>query len=161
VWDRWKRSLLGVETVGIIHKGVTMSKLNLPVEEFTTPDPVTAVESTPVEELIRLMKEHGVRHLPILRGEKVVGIVSDRDVRVASGLNSREKLLIEAKHIMASDPVTVDSRASLDEVAFEMSQSKIGSVIVNDEYEKFLGIFTVTDALNALIEIARSPERDA
>lgn len=137
-----------------------MSNLNLPVEEFTTPDPVTAIETTSIDDLIRLMKEHGVRHLPIVRGERVVGIVSDRDVRVASGLNSREKMLIEAKHIMASDPVTVNSQASLDKVAFEMSQNKIGSVIVNDENEKFLGIFTVTDALNALIEIARSSQKN-
>ena len=136
-----------------------MNKLNLPVEEFTTPDPVTAVETTSIDDLIRMMKEHEVRHLPIVRGERVVGIVSDRDVRVASGLSSHEKMLVEAKHIMASDPVTVSSQASLDEVAFEMSQNKIGSVIVNDENDKFLGIFTVTDALNALIEIARSSER--
>ena len=61
---------------------------------------------------------------------------------------------------MASDPVTVNSQASLDEVAFEMSQKKIGSVIVNDENENFLGIFTVTDALNALIEIARSSQKN-
>jgi acetoin utilization protein AcuB len=60
---------------------------------------------------------------------------------------------------MASDPVTVNSQASLDVVAFEMSQNKIGSVLVNDENEKFLGIFTVTDALNALIEIARSSQK--
>ncbi len=133
-----------------------MNKLNLPVEEFTTPDPVTAIETTSINDLIHLMKEYGVRHIPILRGGKVVGIVSDRDVRVASGLNSLEKMLIEAQHIMASDPITVNSETCLEEVAFEMSQNKIGSVIVNDENEKFLGIFTVTDALNALIEIART-----
>lgn len=44
---------------------------------------------------------------------------------------------------------------TLDEVAYEMSSRKIGGVIVN-EGSKFLGIFTSTDALNALIEITRS-----
>ena len=132
-----------------------MSKLNLPVEEFTTPDPITADETASIDDLIFIMKENGIRHLPILKGERVVGIVSDRDVKVASGLNAKEKKLIQACDIMAGDPVTVYSQACLDEVALEMSQKKIGSVIVNDENEKFLGIFTVTDALNALIEIAR------
>ncbi len=61
---------------------------------------------------------------------------------------------------MARDPVTVSSQDSLDKVAFEMSQNKIGSVLVNDENENFLGIFTATDALNALIEIARSSQKD-
>lgn len=136
-----------------------MNKLTLPVEEFTTPDPITAVETTTTDELIRLMRENEIRHLPILRGKKVVGIVSDRDVRVASGLTAHQRMSIEAKQIMASDPVTVSAQASLDEVAFEMSKNKIGSVIVNDENENFLGIFTVTDALNALIEIARSTQK--
>lgn len=138
-----------------------MAKLNMPVEEFTTPDPITATETTSIEALISLMKGNGVRHLPILRGTKVVGIVSDRDVKVASGLNSSEKMMIEARHIMATDPVTVNSATSLEDVAFQMSNSKIGSVIVNDEEDQFLGIFTVTDALNALIEVARATESQA
>ena len=132
-----------------------MSQLNVPVEEYTTPDPITASELTPVDDLLRLMKDNGIRHLPITRGEEVVGIISDRDVRLALGLTAKEKLQIVARDIMTEDPVSVDSNATLDEVAFEMSQNKIGSVIVNDDSGNLLGIFTVTDALNALIEIAR------
>lgn len=135
-----------------------MSKLNLPVEEFTTPDPLTAEENTSIEELSKMMKENGIRHLPIVRDKRVVGIISDRDLRLVSCLSSGEKTLVQASDIMAHDPVTVDSQTSLDEVAFAMSQNKIGSVIVNEDGEKFLGIFTVTDALNALIEIARSAQ---
>lgn len=44
----------------------------------------------------------------------------------------------------------------LDEVAYVMSERKVGSVIVNEDSGEFLGIFTVTDVLNALIEISRS-----
>lgn len=76
-----------------------MNKLNLPVEEFTTPDPVTAKEDTSIEELSKMMKEHGVRHLPIVRDKRIVGIVSDRDLRVASCLSSREKMLVQASDI--------------------------------------------------------------
>ncbi|MGE3975859.1 MAG: CBS domain-containing protein [Bdellovibrionales bacterium] len=136
-----------------------MNKLNLPVEEFTTPDPITAKEDTTIDDLTRVMKDHGIRHIPILRDKQVVGIISDRDIKVASGLSAREKMLIQASDIMATDPVTVRSQASLDEVAFIMSKNKIGSVIVNDENEEFLGIFTATDALNALIEITRDLQK--
>lgn len=131
-----------------------MSRLNVSVEEYTTPNPVTATEETSVTELNRLMKEHGIRHLPITRAAKVVGIVSDRDLKVVTGLDFKEMAMVRAADIMARDPVTVSAEASLDEVAFEMSKRKIGSVIVNEK-NTFLGIFTVTDALNALIEIAR------
>ena len=138
-----------------------MSQLNLPVEEFTTPNPVTASEEATLDELNRLMKKHDVRHIPIVRGARVVGIISDRDCRVASGLSQNEKRLVRAADIMATDPVTVSAGESLDEVAFEMSENKIGSVIVNDENDKFLGIFTITDALNALIEIARNAKSES
>ena len=56
---------------------------------------------------------------------------------------------------MAAAPLTVSASTPLDEVAFAMSDMKVGSVIVNDEDGRFLGIFTATDALNALIEIIR------
>jgi len=132
-----------------------MDRLRVPVEEFTTPNPITANEDTSIEDLRSLMAEHGIRHLPIVNGNRVVGIISDRDLRVIAGLDLREKSLVSAKDIMAEDPFTVSSEATLDEVAFEMSNRKIGSVIVN-EGNSFLGIFTATDALNALIEVTRA-----
>lgn len=135
-----------------------MSRLNFPVEEFTTPNPITAIEETRLEDLDRLMKENSIRHIPIVKGVEVVGVVSDRDLRMVSGLTKGEKRLVRASDIMATDPVTVSAGATLDQVALEMSQKKIGSVVVNDENDKFYGIFTVTDALNALIEIAREAE---
>ncbi len=44
-----------------------MSRLNVPVEEFTTPDPVTATEDQSLGELRQLMGERGIRHLPVTR----------------------------------------------------------------------------------------------
>lgn len=132
-----------------------MLPLNLPVEEYTTPNPVTAREDMLIDDLRRLMEEHGIRHLPIVRGGTVVGVISDRDARVVAGLDFEQKLQVRAADIMAPDPLTVSAATPLDEVAYAMSEQKIGSVIVNDENGQFLGIFTVTDALNALIEIAR------
>lgn len=132
-----------------------MEKLNLPVEEFTTPDPITAEEESTVDDLNKLMAEHRVRHIPIVNRGRVVGIVSERDLKVVAGLAMKEKSVIRASDIMARDPVTVSSQETLDQVAFAMSSRKIGSVIVN-EGDKFFGIFTSTDALNALIEITRT-----
>jgi CBS-domain-containing membrane protein len=63
-----------------------MPQTTVPVEEFTTPDPITANEEMAIDVLRELMLEHGIRHLPIVRGDAVVGVVSDRDVRLVSGL---------------------------------------------------------------------------
>jgi len=129
--------------------------ITVPVDEFTTPDPITANEDTTIDELRELMETHGIRHLPIVRDENVVGVLSDRDVRLAWGLTDAEKRQVRAADIMATDPLTVRATAPLDEVAYAMSEKKLGSVIVTEEDGKFLGIFTATDALNALIEIVR------
>ncbi|WKZ12462.1 MAG: CBS domain-containing protein [Gammaproteobacteria bacterium] len=138
-----------------------MMKPIMPVEEFTTPNPVTATEDMPIDDLRQLMQEFGVRHLPIVRGSRVVGIVSDRDVRVVQGLSLEHSIQVRAGDIMAGDPVTVTAGTPLDEVAYTMSDRKIGSVIVYEDSGEFLGIFTVTDALNALIEVSREESGDA
>ncbi|MDY0073310.1 MAG: CBS domain-containing protein [Thauera sp.] len=137
------------------------SDWNSPVDEFTTPDPVTVAEDLPIDELKRLMDEYGVRHLPVVRDGRVVGLVSDRDVRLARGLSADHQLQVSTGDIMATDPVAVLANAPLDEVALLMSERKIGSVIVNGEEGEFRGIFTLTDALNALVEISRTARRRA
>lgn len=132
-----------------------MLTVNVPVEEFTTSDPITARENMTMDELRELMERHGIRHLPIVRGGAVVGMVSERDVRLVSGLTTAEQRQVRAGDIMATDPLVVSSATPLVEVARAMSEQKIGSVIVNDDGGRFVGIFTAIDALNALVEIAR------
>ena len=130
-------------------------KLNVPVEAFTTPDPVMVPDTASIDDMLELMEQHGVRHLPIVRDGGVVGVVSDRDLRVARGLSAERRNQVMASDIMATDPISVLADTPLDEVAFDMSERKIGSVLVYEESGEYLGIFTVTDALNALIEIVR------
>ncbi len=132
-----------------------MPSITVPVEEFTTPDPITATGEMTVDELQALMEHHGIRHLPVLEDDAVIGVISDRDVRLIAGLTDTEKRQVRAADIMATDPLTVSAAAPLDEVAYAMSEKKVGSAIVNDEEGRFLGIFTAIDALNALIEIVR------
>ena len=131
----------------------------LPVEEFTTPNPITATEDMSIDEVLHLMSEHGVRHLPVVRDDEVVGVISDRDLRLARGLSDEHKFQVRAGDIMSAEPVAVTADMPLDDVAFTMSDRKIGSVIVNERDGTLLGIFTVTDALNALIEITRASAR--
>ncbi len=130
-----------------------------PVEEYTTISPVTATEDQSIDELRQLMQSHGVRHLPVARDGTIVGVVSDRDLRVAEGLSSEHRIQVRAADIMAADLAEVSAAMPLDEVALIMSDRKIGSVIVNEQDGNVLGIFTVTDALNALVEVSRSLRR--
>lgn len=133
-------------------------RIDLTVDEFTTPNPVTADEEMGVEEMDRLMREHDIRHLPITRGREVVGIVSQRDLAVLAGLDLGHKAQVRAGDLMSPDPVAVRTSDPLDDVALRMSEQKIGSVIVLDDGGDLYGIFTATDALNALVEVVRGDE---
>ena len=136
-----------------------MMSLNVPIDEFTTPDPITAPHDSTLEELKNLMELHGIRHIPITKNDVIVGTVSENSLHLVSGLSKREKSLVLAQDIMTPDPIFVDSSATLGDVAFEMSFKKVDCVIVKED-DNFFGIFTVTDALNALVEIGRDEEEN-
>ncbi|WP_292977830.1 CBS domain-containing protein [Nitrosomonas sp.] len=131
------------------------TKLELPIQEFTTPYPVTAREDSSIDELLDIVKNLKVRHIPIMSDGKITGIVSERDLRIVSALSAREKFLVRANDLMTPDPVTFQSDTSIEDVILEMSEKKIGSVLVANKNGDLQGIFTVTDALDVLVEILR------
>lgn len=130
-----------------------LEKMRLPVEEYTSVNPITATVDTSFLELLKLMKTNGVRHIPILENGKLAGIVSQRDLKVVYAVSRKESFT--AKDLMVEDPFVVPNDMCLDEVAMQMSERKIGSAIVEDSEGEIYGIFTSTDALNALIEVLR------
>jgi len=108
-----------------------------------------------------LMRDNRIRHVPVLDGDKLVGIVSDRDVR--SSLPSRHALqkgtaslgdtLLGAKvsQVMSAMPITIGSHASVREAAELMCRHKIGALPVVDA-EKLIGIISAEDILWAMAE---------
>lgn len=129
------------------------SKLKIPVEEFTSPSPVMVDEDQTAHEALSLMAKHECRHIPVTNSGKLSGIISDRDIfRGASKLGSEE---VKVKDLMTKEVYRVSRKENLDKVVFTMSDKKIGSAIVEDIDDDFFGIFTSTDALNALVEIMR------
>lgn len=129
-----------------------MRHMRIAVEDYTTPSPVTVPTTTPVGEILALMEQHGIRHVPIVDADRPVGIVSDRDTRLVQKLPGADALT--AQDIMVRDPYTVNPGEPLEDVALAMGRQRIGSAIVT-EGGRVTGIFTLTDALNALIEVIR------
>ncbi|MFO7188188.1 MAG: CBS domain-containing protein [Pseudomonadota bacterium] len=133
-----------------------MQPIRVPVTRFTTTDVVAAKENMNIDELQRLMERHSIRHLPVVRDGVAVGIISDRDVRLIAGMSVAEKFQMTAGDLMTPDPVAVKASATLDEAVELMAEKKVGSVLVNDEDGRLMGIFTATDALKALVDIIRN-----
>ncbi|MEX1099730.1 MAG: CBS domain-containing protein [Bacteriovoracaceae bacterium] len=127
---------------------------NLKVEEYTTPSPFSIRDNAPIPKVLQTMQDKEVRHLPVTNsGGDTIGIISDRDLSAVKSFAFKADL--KAKDIMTPDPVSVNVNSGLLEAAYEMSRRKIGSLIVNDNEGQVYGIFTNTDALNALVEILR------
>ncbi len=126
---------------------------DITVEEYTTPSPITVDELASITEVAEVMKKNGVRHIPVKSGDKAIGIISERDLKVFT--NSEYAKKFTAKDLMTEEPFEVMFNTPLVDVAFKLSEKKIGSAVVTDESGDLMGIFTVTDALNALIEVLR------
>lgn len=130
------------------------------VAEYMTKNPITVRSDMPITQVEKLMAEHAIRHLPVLEGGQLIGIVSQRDLHLLQSfddIDSQKTSVIEA----CSDEVfTVSPKAPLDEVCKEMAQHRYGSVLVV-ENKKLLGIFTWVDALFAMSECLHVSEKSA
>jgi acetoin utilization protein AcuB len=124
-------------------------------------NPVFVDEGDSMKKAMDLLKEHEIRHLPVLKdGERLVGILSERDIKQASpspatALEIREiyYLLdkVKVKQIMTRRPYTVSSSAPIEEAALIIREKKIGCLPVVDD-GKLVGILTETDIIDAFIE---------
>jgi acetoin utilization protein AcuB len=98
------------------------------------------------------MRELAIRHLPIVQEERLVGLVSERDLKAAWGLPEAKKLAVG--DVMKRDVFVAHSDMALSEVASEMADGKLGSAIIVDAGGNVTGIFTTTDALRILASLA-------
>lgn len=121
------------------------------VKKFMSSKPVTVSEETGVGEAVNLLKKHSVRHLPVVKGKKVVGLVSETELRGAIFPAMLEDLTV--KDLMISQPVTVDPEAPLEEAARLIYHNKVTALPVVDKTGELGGIITMVDMLLALIDL--------
>lgn len=125
--------------------------MNVTVEEYTSLSPITINLNAELSEASRLMKENEIRHLPVMEDGMVVGIVSERDL-LANG-DRPWSAGMRVKNIMSTSILTAFTNDNLGDVAYRLSREKKGSAIIYEPDNTFYGIFTTTDALNALVEL--------
>jgi acetoin utilization protein AcuB len=124
----------------------------LTVRAFMTPTPHTIGVAQPLAIARDLMHAHRIRHLPVLHGGQLVGVLSDRDVALVAALPGVDVERLAVGEAMTPDPHVMSPDSSLEWVATEMAEHKFGSVIVV-EHGRVIGIFTTVDALRALREL--------
>lgn len=128
------------------------------VRDWMTREPTAVAPDVTVREVAGLMRSRRIRHVLVVDGDRLVGIVSDRDVRArveeGAPVLSPDSPVSRA---MSESPVTVAPEATLVEAARAMLEGKIGALPVV-EAGRPIGILTRSDALEALLAWAeRAP----
>jgi len=124
------------------------------VADWMSKAPMAVVEDTPIRDAVSLMQGAEVRHLLVLDGPVLTGILSSRDLRrlVTRDLDS-PLLAGPVRSIMSEGPVSVAPETPLVTAARLLLEQRIGALPVR-QGERIVGIFTVPDALEALLAIA-------
>jgi acetoin utilization protein AcuB len=132
------------------------------VRKWMSKNPIVIEESASLSEAINLLKQHKIRRLPVLKKGKLVGIISDRDLKEAapSKVTSLDiwelhymMSKIKVRTIMTKNPITVSPDTTLERAAILMFDNKIGGLPVVNKEGLLIGILTEQDVFKALINI--------
>src|SRR3990172_1124306 len=136
------------------------------VKDHMKRNPITVKKDDSYRYALRLIRREGIKHLPVLEGKKVVGIVTDRDLRQAAPSPATtlevhelnyllERLKIEA--IMTKKVITVAPMTNLRDAAKLLFAHKVGCLPVV-EHDELVGIITEGDILRAYVQHEESLE---
>ncbi len=120
------------------------------VKEKMNPRLITIHPSADLGEARGLLEQHRIRHLLVVEGDKLVGIITDRDIRSAASASSLER--VKVNDAMTRNVITVTPETHIQEAAKLLLAHRIGGLPVAKRGE-LQGIITETDLLNALVEI--------
>lgn len=129
-----------------------MSKPIPPIRKYMSTSPHSIGRDQTLAKAHAMMREHGFRHLPVLEGGKLVGLVTMRDLHLIETLRDVNVNEVTVEDAMTSDVYAVTPDAALDEVAAEMAERKYGCTIVMQN-DHVVGVFTTVDACRALHEL--------
>lgn len=122
------------------------------VSKYMTTLPHTIGAEQSLSKAEKMMAEYRVRHLPVLSGGKLVGVLSDRDVRLVESFRDVNPEEVTVEDAYTPEPYVTSPHAPLSEVCAEMAQHKYGCALVCDN-QKLVGIFTWVDALKAFGDV--------
>ena len=129
--------------------GAIMAK-KLTVAEVMTPSPKTISVNEKIINAKRIMSSNAIRHVPVTEGGEVVGILSDRDIKLGEALYGRKAFNEEVgvKQVCVFNPYTVEEKEDLEKVLQLMAKKRIGSALVNKN-GRLSGILTTIDICRA------------
>ena len=129
-----------------------MSKPIPAIQKYMTTTPHTIGSDQTIAKASAMMSEYRIRHLPVLRGGHLLGVLSDRDIKLIESFPGVDASKLQVEEAMTEQPYTVAPEMPLDEVVSTMAEKKYGSAVIVQNH-KVVGIFTTVDACQALAEL--------
>ena len=132
----------------------------LRVRDCMSVDPATVAPNDPLQSVVSLLRRRDIRSVPVVENGRLIGIVTDRDIRQVAPAyplfrdedeirRYTEKLTVTAA--MTADPITIGPDVALVEAAKLLGTYRITSLPVLDD-GRLIGILTVTDVLRVFVE---------
>jgi acetoin utilization protein AcuB len=122
------------------------------VGQHMTRTPLTVGADQSLTVAHRLMRDKRIRHLPVLRAGKLVGLVSQRDLMLIETLPDVNPTEVPVEDAMSTEVLAVSPDASLAGVARKMAARRLGSAVVMKD-KRVVGLFTATDACRTLAKL--------
>jgi acetoin utilization protein AcuB len=138
------------------------------VQHWMTRDVVTVEADTPFLEARLILKDKKIRHLPVVDRGKLLGVITDRDLKEAapSGATTLDVyemnyLLFKMKirDLIKREPITIKPTNSVEKAALLMHDHKIGCLPVVDDTGTLVGLITKSDLLEVMVEILGYKEK--
>jgi len=123
------------------------------VDRYMTREPYSVGSTDTLHRARQMMVRHAIRHLPVVDGHKLVGVISERDVDLIAAIPGIDLDHVEIARVMRS-PLGVWAHMPLDEVSELMARNKVDCVVVRGGHG-VEGIFTAIDAMQALSDLLR------
>ena len=137
----------------LYHPGM---KTNVTIADRMTKTPHLIGVEQSMKTAHEVMREHKIRHLPVLHGGKLVGLLSLRDLHLVETLPDVDPETVRVEEAMSQEVFAVAPSAPLREVVSEMAERKLGSAVVVDG-TRVVGVFTTVDALETLAGLLKDP----
>lgn len=129
-----------------------MSKPIPAVQKFMTTAPHTIGHDQPLAMASKMMHEHRIRHLPVLDGGNIVGLLSERDLALVESLTGVDPHSLKVEEAMSQQPFTTSPDSPLDEVVTAMAENRYGAAVVVQN-NHVVGILTTVDVCRALADL--------
>ena len=128
---------------------------NATIELHMTKQVITIGREQSLAHAQTLMTQNGIRHLPVLHGGELVGMLSERELRIVEAMDDVDPEKVVVEEALLGEPYGVPVGTALSEVVDYMHDARIGSAAVLEGH-RVVGVFTTTDAMRLLAEQLRS-----